>query len=59
MKIIEEIKIQLITWRDNALIATGWDVAFTKDAMIEKDKEEIIIKNFALLSFVISIFIIL
>ena len=57
LNIIERTKIQLIIWRDNALIATVCDVAFTKEAIIENDKEEIIINNLALLSFVIPIFI--
>ena len=36
---------------DNAFNSTEWGVAFTIAAIIEKEKADIIINNFALLSF--------
>ena len=59
IKIIDNTKIQLNICRENAFTATEWEVAFTTAAIIEKDKAEIIINNFALLSFEITIFKIL
>ena len=47
------MKIRVIICRDNTLIATVCDEIFTNDTIIEKDNEEIIIKNFALVSFFI------
>ena len=40
--------------RENAFTAMEWGVAFTTAAIIEKDKADIIINNFALLLFEIS-----
>lgn len=52
---IERIKIKLIICLDSALIPTVWDEVFTNDAIIENDKEEVIINNLALVSFFMNI----